>query len=291
MMRRFMLIVAALVFVSPVMAVDVNAVKVGSDVAITYTGGTGVRAFALDVNVDNGATITGISGFYSGEGKGYGIFPGNFRDIIVPTAPNWAEPNYTPVAPAGDPGAAGAIPGAAITIELGSLYDGDGNKPPDGDTLCVLTIDALNGDCNVCVAVNPERGNVVLEDANEAATNLPICRHILFDCYPSGFGQQYTDWVTLGKPDCWCSLYQCDGDTDGATAGLAKLRVSQADYDILSANWNFKATTAGFNPCADIDHKGAGLAKIRVSQADYDILSANWGKKDTAMPGDCPKVR
>jgi len=101
-MRRFMLIVAALVFASPVMAVTIDAVKVGSDVAITYTGGTGVRAFALDVTVDNDATITGVSGFYSGEGAGYGIFPGNFRDIIVPTAPNWAEPNYTPVAPAGD---------------------------------------------------------------------------------------------------------------------------------------------------------------------------------------------
>jgi len=160
-------------------------------------------------------------------------------------------------------------------------------------TLCVLTIDAPNGDCNVCISLNPERGNVVLEDANEAAVNLPPggCRNILFDCYPSSLGQQYTDWVTLGKPDCWCTLYQCDGDADVATAGLAKLRVAQGDYDILSANWGKKITDPTLDPCADFDHKGAGLAKLRVSQADYDILSLNWGKKDSAMPGDCPKLR
>jgi len=296
MMRRFMLIVAALVFASPVMAVvDINAVKVSDGVAITYDNGSdAVRAYALDITVDNGATITGISGFYSGEGAGYGIFPGNFRDIIVPTAPNWAEPNYTPVAPAGDPGAAGALGGSAITIELGSLYDGAPNQPPADGNLCVLTIDAPNGDCNVCISANPERGNVVLEDANEAATNLPKCVKITFapaDCYPSSFGQQYTDWVTLGKPDCWCSPYQCDGDADGTTAGLLKRRVWDNDYDIMAANWGKKITDPTLNPCADFDHKGAGLLKRRVWDPDYDILAANWGKKDTAMPGDCPKVR
>lgn len=300
-MRRFMLIVAALLFASPVLAVDVNAVKVGDDVAITYAGGTGVRAFALDVNVDNGATITGISGFYSGEGAGYGIFPGNFRDYIVPTAPNWVDVNYTPVAPVGDPGAAGAIPGAAITIELGSLYDGAPNQPPPGGNLCVLTIDAPNGDCNVCVSVNPERGNVVLEDANEAATNLPICRHISFQpeyCFPDTpeYANQYADYLLYrqynqnpDKVDCWCEAYQCEGDADGLTQGLPKYRIYTGDFNIVVANWKKKITDPTIDPCADFDHKGQGLPKYRVYTDDFNILVGNWKAKDSDFAGNCPR--
>ncbi len=291
-MRRFMLIVAALVFASPVLAVDVNAVKVGSDgVAITYTGGAGVRAFALDIDVNNGATITGISGFYSGEGAGYGIFPGNFRDIIVPTAPNWAEPNYTPVAPAGDPGAAGAIPGAAITIELGSLYDGDGNKPPADGTLCVLTIDAPNGSCDVCIAVNPERGNVVLDDANEAATNLPICRPIEFaepECYPSGLAS-YQDWLDLGKPDCWCGAaavdpeckYQCYGDA-ACDGQILDWRIYSNDLVLLANNWKKKGTDPMLDPCADVAHDGQ-ILDWRVYSNDLVLLANNWKAKGSAL--------
>jgi len=297
MMRRFMLIVAALVFASPALAVTIDANKVSDGVAITYTGGTGVRAFALDVTVDNGATITGISGFYSGEGAGYGIFPGNFRDFIAPATPNWVDVNYTPVAPEGDPGAAGALGESAITIELGSLYDGAPNQPPPDGNLCVLTIDAPNGDCNVCISLNPERGNVVLEDASEAAVNLPPdgCRHILFDCFPSSY-TTYNDWVTMGKPGCWCappngSGYQCDGDADGVDSGMPfKYRVYGGDVTMLINNWKKKITDPTLDPCADFDHKDSGMPfKYRVYGSDVTTLITNWKAKDTALPGDCPR--
>lgn len=310
-MRRFMLIVAALVFAMPALAVDVNAVKVGdaNDVAITYEGGTDVRAFALNITVDNGATITGISGFFSGEGAGYGIFPGRFRDYITPADPCWDDPNYTPVAPSGDPGAGYDIPSADITIELGALYDGAPNQPPVDGNLCVLQIDAPNGDCNVCIEVNLDRGKVVMNDASEATTNLPICRNIVFEqpppppCFPAAYVQQYAaynayvanGWVP--EIDSWCaspdgSGYQCHGDGDGVDSGFPYYyRIYTGDLNLVISNWKATAGVkpAGADPRADIDHKDSGFPYYYlIYTGDLNRVIGNWKDKSPPLPQDCP---
>jgi len=172
MAKRITLIAALLMVASPAFAaVTINIVDEGGGVAaITYNNGAdAVRAYALDITVDGGAVITGVSDFFAtGEGAGYGIFPGRFRDFINPATPNWADPNYTPIAPAGDPGALGGIGTAGVTIELGSLYVG--TAPPASGTLCKLTVDI--GTC-MTVALNTTRGGVVLEDATAASVTLP----------------------------------------------------------------------------------------------------------------------
>jgi len=77
---------------------------------------------ALDITVDNNTIIAGISNFKTGEStaasKGFGIFPGRFRDYINAANPNWVDPNYTPVAPAGDPDARGGIGTNGVTMSL-----------------------------------------------------------------------------------------------------------------------------------------------------------------------------
>ena len=67
-------------------------------------------------------------------------------------------------------------------------------------------------DVNLTVAANPTRGNVVLESASPAATNLPVTVLLAFDCYT---GPDYTEWVLVGKPASWCYPRQCHGDADG----------------------------------------------------------------------------
>ncbi len=109
-------------------------------------------------------------------------------------------------------------------------------------------------------------------------------------CFPPHYST-YPDWLTYGKPDCWCappdgSGYQCDGDGDGATEGILKRRVYQKDLDMLIVNWTRKIDTA--DPCADFDHKAEGILKRRVYQKDLDILILNWTKKDSQLPVDCP---
>jgi len=170
-MTRILLIVAMLLLVTPAMAVTITATdETGGVVAIGYTGGTGIRAFALDITIDNGATMNSISDYKTGESvsgsKGFGIFPGRFRDVINPATPNWADPNYNPVAPVGDPdGNDTGLPGNYITVEMGSLYvPGGPNAPPDAGTLFKLHCSGTT-DANLCVKLNGTRGNVVKEDA------------------------------------------------------------------------------------------------------------------------------
>jgi len=108
-------------------------------------------------------------------------------------------------------------------------------------------------------------------------------------CFPSTYST-YNDWLTLGKPDCWCAPYHCDGDADGATQGFQKYRVMSNDLGIVSSNWKKLIDDATLDPCADIDHKSQGFQKYRVMSNDLGIVIANWKKTDADLPGDCPRA-
>jgi len=114
-------------------------------------------------------------------------------------------------------------------------------------------------------------------------------------CFPSWYST-YNDWLTMGKPECWCakpfgSGYQCDGDADGKdSGGLTKFRVFTGDLSQLVNNWKKKIDDPTLDPCADIDHKDSGgLTKYRVFTKDLSVLVTNWQKKDAQLPGDCPR--
>jgi len=110
------------------------------------------------------------------------------------------------------------------------------------------------------------------------------------ECFPSTYST-YNDWVALGKPACWCTRYQCDGDADGKdSGGLTKYRVFTEDLNLIVANWKKKINDPILDPCADIDHKDSGgLTKYRVFTGDLNILITNWKKKDTELSGNCPR--
>jgi parallel beta-helix repeat protein len=105
--------------------------------------------------------------------------------------------------------------------------------------------------------------------------------------YPHCREADYDDWLLLGKPDCWMTLYQCEGDGDGKTEGALKYRVFSRDLQVLSANWKKKAGDPTLNPCADFDHKDEGTLKYRVFSRDLQILSTYWKRPDPDMPGQC----
>jgi hypothetical protein len=213
---------------------------------------------------------------------------------------NWNKAGYSPVAPAGDPDALGDIPGPGITIELGSLYEDD---PPLGiGVLCTITVD--ENVTKVCVTGNAIRGNVVLEDASEATlTAAEVCIDIQGPgcALPSNFAA-YDDWVTMGKPECWCGKgtgavsideanlgYQCDGDAATDVETFFKYRVFGNDLAMVVANWKRKINDVALQPCADIDHKSETFFKYRVFGNDLAKVVANWKKKDAALPGNCPR--
>ena len=111
-------------------------------------------------------------------------------------------------------------------------------------------------------------------------------------CFPITYST-YNDWVTMGRPACWCapphgSGYQCDGDGDGNTEGALKYRVFSKDLAVMESQWK-KTIEEVTDPCADFDHKPEGALKYRVFSNDLARLTANWKKKDAQLPGDCPR--
>ena len=197
-MKKIMLILAVLAMASSAFAaVTITATDEGGGVvAISYTADSEVRAFALDITVDSGATISAISDYNVGECtaslKGYGIFMGS---IDVNATTGEVDSYGTPEASGKD--ALGGIGTSGITIELGSLYT-DANAPANSGTLCKITVDP-NGASSVNVTLAEEdtsRGGVVMKDASGITATLNGCT--------LDFG-----------PACWACPLWALGDIDG----------------------------------------------------------------------------
>ena len=117
-----------------------------------------VRGFALDITVDNGATIENVFDYKVGESTaddpGYGIFPGS---SATPVADSSGCPEDT-------------LPGLGtygITLSMSSLYVGEVNAPLPQDDLLKFSVD-LHGasSTNISISLNACRGGIVMEDFN-----------------------------------------------------------------------------------------------------------------------------
>jgi hypothetical protein len=312
-MRTLILALTVLLFAAPVWATVTITLEADAGnerkIWVGYTSDEAelIRAFALDITSDG--NIVEVNDYAVGDDNGgYGIFPGSFAAAPISVNPttgqvdNWEVAGYSPVAPAGDPDALGGIGTGGVTVEMGSLYDTAAPSQTEG-ILCSVTVD--ENATELCVAANAIRGNVVLESAAEVQDLvLPDCLSIgSGPCFPNtaGYERQYTDWVALGSPDCWCGaasptlpavtgaswLYQCDGDAIGDTQVIG-WRVYSNDLVAMANSWQAKVGDAHLEPCADFDHAPQVIG-WRVYSNDLVILAGNWQKKDAQLPGNCPR--
>jgi len=132
-----------------------------------------VRAFNLDITLNNGATIESIFdykvGLSTAADPGYGIFPGK---IVIGGPIDWG----TPIASGGYPGTLPGLGTYGITIEMGSLYSGLDNAPLVSGTLFKITIDWNNASAvDVDIAINTFRGGIVMEDGDIPTIELVGC--------------------------------------------------------------------------------------------------------------------
>jgi len=202
MKQRILLIVAMLLVAAPAFAaVNITATQgSGSDnnkVYVRYTtGGEAVRAFALDFNLGvatpgpNNVVWSGIQDFNRGEsnkpGGGYGIFPGQFRNNINPSDPNWLNQYYSPIAPPNDVDSNGTgTTYRKVICELGTLYK-DSNAPGTVGALFTLLVDS-NGmsSCPLTVTTNTVRGKVVLEDGSSVDPVITATSPLVFAVCPA----------------------------------------------------------------------------------------------------------
>jgi len=225
-MKKVMLFMV-LCFAVPAMAtVTIDAVDQGGTVDITYAVSDAnlVRALALDITVDGSVVITGVTATIEGESTaaapGYGIFPGSIEIDVNVASPTYGEViSYgSPLAPAGDPGAAGDVPGTAITVELGSVYVGDANSP--GTSGIALSI-AYTGTGTLTITENAIRGGIVMEDvalepALALATGVPLGAIVCHgDVAATSGAPGADDQVNIGDLNLLVGLMLMSNDPDG----------------------------------------------------------------------------
>ena len=137
-----------------------------------------VRAFALDITVDSGASIAGVDDVSAQ----YNIHPGSFGldEFGNPVGSVVASPEYPGTLPGGPEG---------VTSEQASLYIGAANEPNDTGKLFTIYVSSIQ-DCNLFIAANVIRAGsegVVMEDTNppDGTVNYSPC-HLTARCWCGG---------------------------------------------------------------------------------------------------------
>ena len=296
-MKKILFLLVALLLTAPAWA-DVNITSAvdecGAIIAFDASGEPNlVRAFALNISVDNDANIIGVE-LLSGD---YVIHPGT---IVIDTS-GTVQDYGTPVAPESDlpSDTLAGIGTGGVTIEMASLYAPVGpaspNAPAPSGQLVKVTV---SGDCTLTVSANVSRAGstgVVMESPDEVVTvNLPAGLPII--CAPDECLKDtdpgYDAWKnTWGSPDCWCFKKQCKGDINGASF-LGK-PVTLADLNTFKLAFNqIDSVVAGIagGICCDLNHT-AFLGK-RVTLADLNTFKLYFNVLEASVPccdadGDC----
>lgn len=181
-MKKIIFVLTLLLLVAPAMAkVEISCTSDGGEVTVRYDMTAGdanlPRGFGMDITLNNDANIVSVNDF----NPDFWVYPGS---IDINSTTYAIDSNGSAVASSTDyPGVTldGPPDSNGMTIEMGSLYVGAPNAPDNNGVLFTFIVDA---DCNVAIAGNTARGNVVLETAVGDNTLYTGCT------------------VTLGCPTC-----------------------------------------------------------------------------------------
>ena len=290
-MRKILLVLTVLLLAAPTWAaisVTCTAVDLGNTYEVrvdySYSGDANtIRAFGIEIDVNNGAVISNIDV----NDSDYYIFPGS---IDINDTTGEVDSNGTAVVDYV------ADANGSFILEMGSLYDVCDVQhpcaPPSSGTLCTFE---TNKECVVGLTRDTARGGVVNEDGSDSAS-LSGCTLTYANCLPLG----HADWAqydTVGRPNAWCGKKQCHGDaTDSAeTFGRDNwVAVGFADFTLLSNGYN--DNSYGGDPtvdtwiAADFTHSAEQFGRdnwVRVGFADFTILSTYYNDPCGTVPGDC----
>jgi hypothetical protein len=224
------LLVLTLIFVLPAEAVVMTCVKESNEVMrIDYSAADETVlpiAFAINVALDNGATITRVYDYKVGDSNsadpGYGIFPYSMEVDVNGKVVDWGTPVLS-----GGPGA------SSVSLGMASRYNGSQNAPLVRDTLCRIGIDPHGAQTvNVAITRNTAAGGIVLENGTAAK----------FSTAGTSLGVRVTKCtVTAGSKPTSDSIL-ASGYIDGAADGF--LAPGSVVVTITSANM--------VNPCVQM---------------------------------------
>jgi hypothetical protein len=212
-MKKIIFILAVLVCIAPAMAVvEVSCDASDTTVTVSYdvTGGdTNLpRAFALDITVDSGATITSFTRL----NDKFWVHPGS---INIVDGDLQGEGNAVASQADYPADTLGGVGTAGITVEMGSLYEaGDApNTPTASEDLFSFVV---SGDCTVSIAENTARGGVVIENVADITPALTGCVVSSGPTCCPGDGEGDSDIDLIDFNTCKSKLLQAKAMTGNA---------------------------------------------------------------------------
>ncbi len=165
-MRTGWVIPATLLLVAPAYAVVINCVNEGNGIVrIDYDSSDEKAlpiAFALNLAVDGGATITKVYDYKIGDSNtarpGFGIFPSSMQFDSNGDVADWGSPVIS--------GGAGT---PSVTLGMASRYFDRKNAPHVKGTLCRILVDTHGAPMvNFRVTPDANQGSIVLENVKNA---------------------------------------------------------------------------------------------------------------------------
>ncbi|NIP27380.1 MAG: hypothetical protein GWN67_21265 [Phycisphaerae bacterium] len=273
--------------------VNITAVQVGdtNEVIISFDATTEtnlVRAFALDIQLDNDANIVSVVGLSAD----YWVYPGSIQITADGRITDIGSISADYADLPGD-SLPGPPDGNGVTLECASLYalvgPGSPNAPAKSGYLASLIISK-----STCLSItaNVSRAGptgVVMEYPDEVVTvNYPAgCVSIDIvipeeECMKTSC-PEYIDWEAWGKPDCWCYSKQCRGDADGCGTGPFSVAIPELFGLRECLNRIYMPPEC---ICYDFDHIKTG--PFRIAIPDLNIFRIYFNKPDLLVP-ECDK--
>jgi hypothetical protein len=155
------------------------------------------------------------------------------------------------------------------------------------------------GDITTAYSDTVDYDNVISTDPAAGAqpgcgTDVNMVVSLGSDCYLGMPQADIDEWISVGRPVCWCYPRQCIGDADGRTPQTKApyYWVTDDDLTILKSGWmKTVAQMSGDDICADIDRDSPQTKApyYRVTDEDLTILKANWmvaGLPVSCSPGN-----
>lgn len=224
-MKKVVMFLAVLALVAPAFAaVTITCSVDGDEVTVGFTNPTDkVRAFGLEITVDNNAVITDVNEL----DVGYWVHPGSvyiLANAVVDEGSAVAEGDKT----------------SRLVVEMGSLYAANDPLHPTapGQTQDLLKFRVVQGyaaSSTVTITENAIRGGVVMEDGSTPGITGGSCE-VSWELYPN---------------TCWSSV-SCPGQSLGDATCNGQIDFS--DFVKLKQSLFKSKGQVGYNCCADFDH-------------------------------------
>lgn len=288
-MKRMMAILILVVAVPAMATVNFTATDAGSGkltIAYTTTDGDLPRGVAIRVGLSDGAMVDFAAPIV--------VAPefNTFIDWAYSNPQNFQVGNGNPLALAT---AAGALTGDASDFSISAgVLDQNGGQAAGPASATLITIQLKKGTADqttVTLTGDTLRGPASGVVGSVLTSNLPQSVVVKFvvptECVKAT-ASFYNDWVTFGKPDCWCYKFQCRGDVNGIKELIGLTQIGATDLNVFKGAFGkAPALIPAGGICADLNHAKELVGTARVGATDLTQFKLYYGKS-AAQLTECP---